>query len=139
MEQAIKIAPFLDASYVNLASLLRVTENDLKSLELINKGLSNIPDSGPLYYVKAMTLIRLNRIDEALNELKRAYQIDAYNSSYLYAYALLLDQTGESQKALTIVGKRIQDFGRDVQLLKLGLYLAQKNRIPKIFACLSAC
>lgn len=126
--QSIIIDPYFAASYLGLAEVYRLQEQENKLDELYEKALKNLPKSAELHYSKALYLVRKQQYVPALSAFKSAYRLMPKNSQYLYAYLVSMDGMGQSKQALNALKMLFGRFKGDPQLLELGLYLAQKNQ-----------
>lgn len=127
-KQSISIDPYFAESYLGLAEVYRLQEQDNKLDQLYKKALMNLPKSAELHYSKALYLVRKQQYESALAAFKSAYRFMPENSQYLYAYLVSMDGMGQSKQALSTLKMLFRRFKGNQQLLELGLYLAQKNQ-----------
>ncbi|WP_111979964.1 multiheme c-type cytochrome [Algibacillus agarilyticus] len=124
--QAIKIDPYFDVSYINLADLYR-GQNKVKAVaDILTLGIKNNPLSAILNYSYGLHLIRQKQVHKSINLFKKAFELDSSNAQYLYTFTLALDNIGQTNKALQILLTHVERFKGNAQVQEMGLYLAQK-------------
>ena len=87
LRNAIRIEPYFDIPYINLADLYRHRQQDEIGLKTLQQGVQNNPRSAAMQYSLALTLIRLKQREKALDHLRRAIELEESVSQYWYAYA----------------------------------------------------
>lgn len=107
-KKAIQIDPYFPASYVNLADLFRAFGEDAKNSEMIESGLSVLPDNADLNYSKALNLIRNRQAEEALEFLQKANDIAPENAYYAYVFAVALNDLGQRGRAIETLKSAVQ-------------------------------
>jgi predicted CXXCH cytochrome family protein len=107
LKAAIRLNPFFIPSYVNLADLYRAFGRDADGERTLREGLAATPASGVLHYALGLALVRLKRIDEAVNELERASLLDAGNARFAYAYGVALQSVGKIAAAKATLAKAL--------------------------------
>jgi predicted CXXCH cytochrome family protein len=127
-EQSINIDPYFAGSYLGLADVYRLQQQDNKLDELYQTALQRLPKSAELHYSNALYQVRKQQYEPALAAFKMAYRLMPDNAQYLYAYVLSMDGIGQSKQALNTLKMLLGRFKVNQQLLELGLYLAQKNQ-----------
>src|SRR5262249_31845045 len=100
-----KAALRLSAQYVpaaiNLADLYRQLESESEGV--LRMALTASPGDGGLHHVLGLTLVRLKRSGEALEELRRAADIEPNRARYAYVYAVALHSGGRTGNAITVL------------------------------------
>lgn len=127
--QAIKIEPYFEASYVNLADLYRVQQRSMLVDSVLRKGMKNIPLSGVLPYSYGLHLIRQKKLTKAISFFEKSIKLSPENPQYAYTFVLAVDGSGESSDALNKLKKLILNYQDKSQLKELGLYLSQKLKL----------
>jgi predicted CXXCH cytochrome family protein len=107
LKAAIRLNPFFVPSYVNLADLYRVFGRDADGERTLRQGLTAEPASSVLHYALGLALVRLKRIDEAVNELERANLLDAGNARFAFAYGVALQSVGKIAAAKATLAKAL--------------------------------
>jgi len=107
LKAAIRLNPFFIPSYVNLADLYRAFGRDADGERTLREGLAATPASSVLHYALGLALVRLKRIDEAVNELERASLLDAGNVRFAYAYGVALQSVGKIAAAKATLARAL--------------------------------
>jgi len=115
---AIKLSPVFVPGYINLVDLYRLQQRDSESIGVLQKALLINPEQAALHESLGLTLVRLNRIDEAIPHLKSAAQNNPDNSRYVLTYALALDATGQTGAALKFLLEAAPRFGGNREILQ---------------------
>ncbi len=114
--KALKDYPLADMVYVNLAELERIKGNDDKAIEYIQKGLSENPDREQLNHAMGLYYIRKKDYNNALIYLKKA-SLNHTDPHYTYVYAIGLNSTGQTEKAVEILEECIHIHPYNTDLL----------------------
>ncbi len=122
-----KIDPYFSASYVNLADLFRAQGNENMNGQIVDRGLSLMPDDPALNFSKALHLVRTQRAGEALPYLDQAVRYAPDNTRYAYVYAVALKDLGEDDKAISVLknANRVTKNNPDIIFLLLDLNRAK--------------
>ena len=123
---SIKVEPYFDAGYINLADVYRALQQPLKVEKTLVKGMNNIKNSGALNYVYGLFLVRQKNLAKAVTFFEQAMLLSPNNSQYAYTLVLAMDGTGQSEQAMNKLKRLIESYPDKGQLRDLGLYLAQK-------------
>ncbi|WP_255310614.1 lipopolysaccharide assembly protein LapB [Aliivibrio sp. 1S128] len=106
----VKNSPNNSQAWLNLSDNYRAQNKDIEALEVLNKGIAQLPKEASLYYSKALTQVRLNQKESAANAIKIAATLAENNSYYWYLTGVLqenidIDFATESlEKAYLISG-----------------------------------
>ncbi len=125
-KQAIKVEPYFDSAYSNLAELYRTQGKVVQLVAVYNAGISKLPKSAILHYGFALHLVRQQQLAKALPLFKKAMLFDPTSSQYAYVYALATDSSGDTKRAISLLKTMVDDYSQNQQLVQLGLSLAQK-------------
>jgi Tfp pilus assembly protein PilF len=126
LKQAIKIEPYFDASYINLADLYRSQQRASLVNSVLRQGMKNNPLSGALTYSYGLHLVRQQKLAKAIEYFEKSINLASQNQQYAYTYVLAIDGTSDSQQALTELKRLTPKYSDKNQLKELGLYLSQK-------------
>jgi predicted CXXCH cytochrome family protein len=89
-EAEYRAALVLDARFVpawtNLADLMRVAGREADAEATLREGLKQAPGAAALHHSLGLSLVRQQRKEEALKELKRATELDPGNRRFAYVY-----------------------------------------------------
>jgi Tfp pilus assembly protein PilF len=125
-KKAIKIEPYFEAAYINLADIYRAQQKPFQSNSILSKGIKNNPKSANLHYSYGLYFVRQKQITKAITFFVKAMTLMPENSQYAYTYILALDGARQSQQALVKLKALMTDYQNNEQLKELGLYLSQK-------------
>ncbi|XOV95050.1 MAG: tetratricopeptide repeat protein [Bacteroidota bacterium] len=109
-------------------------DNDMeKSLAAVDEALEYFPDDADLNRNRIDLLIKLDRIDEARDELVKAVSEEPGNPDLQFALGVIYDQMGEAEKALGAYDKAIEanDTHYNANFNKGVLLLDEANNVIK--------
>ena len=124
----IKIEPYFEAGYLNLAQFYRAQQQAAQEQSVLVRGMSKLPTSAALQYAYALSLIRQQQHPKALSFFERAMTLQPTEQQYVYAYILALDGQNKAALALSKLQQLIVKHPNSQQLKDLGLYLANKEQ-----------
>lgn len=125
-KEAIRIEPYFDAGYINLADLYRSQQKPALVSTVLMQGIKKAPLSGAIQYSFGLHLVRQKQLEKSISYFEKAMSLTPSNSQYAYTYVLALDGLGKSQGALEKLKALIVNYQDKTQLKELGLYLSQK-------------
>lgn len=99
--------------YGNIADMYRSQNNEAKSKEFLDKGLSLQPSNAVLRYARGLWYIRNHNEGEGMNELKQAVQFDGADATYTYGYAIALHSEKKVAEAIALLEGFITKHGND--------------------------
>jgi Flp pilus assembly protein TadD len=73
-------------AWTNLADLRRLQGREPEVESILREGLALVPESAALHHSLGLALVRQQRGDEALGELRRATQLEPGNARFRYVY-----------------------------------------------------
>jgi len=113
---ALRLDPASTPASVNLADLRRVQGRDAEGEQILRDALKRTPQSAPARHALGLTLIRLDRRDEALVELERAYEFGPDDPRHGFVLAIALDSLGMPDRALRVMRDTLaaHPFDREV-------------------------
>ena len=114
---ALKLQPDFVPAYVNLSDMYRSIGRDDDAAKLIDEGLRVTPNNASLLHAKGLTLVRVNRQQEALDWLRRASDADPGNARFAYVYGVALNSAGQGEQARKVLQKALQASPYDPSLL----------------------
>jgi Tfp pilus assembly protein PilF len=128
-QEALRIQPQYAPAYVNYADYYRGLEDETKAKEILDRGLTHIPDNASLHY--ALGLWKVRNKQKGLNELKRAHELEPEMSQYAYVYAVALAEHDILQ-AVKVLEKNLQHHSGDLRtLFALSHYYTQLGDLDK--------
>ena len=103
--EALRLQPMFAPAYINYSDFLRSSGRDKKAYELLHAGLEKMPEVASLHYSLGLWYVRNKENDKALEEFKKAVELDENNSRYSYVYAVALGEKDpkESIKVLEAI------------------------------------
>ena len=125
-KDAIRIDPYFDAGYINLADLYRIQQKPALVSAVLMQGIIKAPLSGVLNYSFGLHLVRQKQLEKSIGYFEKAMSLTPINPQYAYTYVLAIDGIGKSQQALSQLKTLILTYQDKSQLKELGLYLSQK-------------
>jgi len=131
---AIKIEPYFEIGYINLADIYRAQQKHFLVAAVLSKGIKNNPKSASLHYSYGLYFVRQKKLVLGLTHFEKAMSLMPNNPQYAYTYVLALDGTGNSSAALEKLKTLIVHYHDKAQLKELGLYLSQKLNLRKEYS-----
>jgi predicted CXXCH cytochrome family protein len=119
LREALELDPTFTAAYVNLADLFRSTQRDADAETVLRHGLKKASDRPAIEFALGLTLIRLQRRDEAMLHLKNAYELRPETIRFGYVYAVAQFDTGKRQEALRTLEQMHKRFPANREVLQL--------------------
>jgi tetratricopeptide (TPR) repeat protein len=98
---ALRLSPHYAPAAANLADLYRGLGREADGESVLRAALLASPRDAGLHHALGLTLVRLKRVDQALDELRSAAELDAGQTRYAYVYAVALHSTGHIGEAMT--------------------------------------
>jgi Flp pilus assembly protein TadD len=102
-ERALAMEPRSIVVRVNLSDVYRQLADDVRGEALFKEGLEISPDSATLHHAYGLLLVRQQRSDEALGELRQATVLEPDNARYGYVLAVAYHSLGQSDAAMELV------------------------------------
>ncbi|WOH39453.1 multiheme c-type cytochrome [Thalassotalea fonticola] len=124
--KAISVDPYFDSAYSNLAELYRTQGKTNQVVAVYNKAIKNIPTSALLHYGYGLHFVRQQQLNKAIPLFKKSMALSPQDQQYAYIYALAIDGTGDTVKAIELLRDMVNAYGQNQQLVELGLSLSQK-------------
>jgi predicted CXXCH cytochrome family protein len=100
---ALERQPRFTPTYVNLADLYRAQGREREAEELLLRGIEVDPNDPSLEHALGLSLVRSNRLAEALPMLREASELAAAEPLYSYVYGVALNSSGAADEALEIL------------------------------------
>ena len=117
-QQAVKLDLRFGAAYVNLADLYAQQNEEQQALAILKQGLAVLPEDPDLHHALGLSLVRARRYSEAIPELAKAAEQAQLNVRYAYVYAIALQSTGNTNKAISTLKKALQQHPYDRQVME---------------------
>lgn len=137
--EALRLQPQFVPAYVNLAQLYSGQGDETAALEILQSGLEAVKDSAVLYHALGLAQVRSKQAAEAMASLSRAAELDQGNARYSYVYAVGLQSSGDTAKAIDVLEIAHGRHPGDADILyTLVIYLRDAGRIDAARRYLSA-
>lgn len=138
---AIKIEPYFENSYANLADLYRALGDEPKALATLKQGIQAQPKSSVLPYSAGLSLLRVKDYDQATRYLKQAAETAQTDPQYWYVYGLALEKSDVLAASQSL--HKAYQFSRNPQHLYAQCEVLARNShipgVPKAFEqCISS-
>jgi len=125
---AIKIDPYFESGYLNLAEVYRHQNKINLESQILEKAHALFPKSAEMQYAFGLHLVRQKQYHKATLHFKRAVSFAPEVEQYAYAYILSLDGEGKTREALDKLREIIHRYREAEQLNQLGDYLYRKSQ-----------
>ena len=101
--RALELDPLFPTTYINLADLYRMQGRDAEGERVLRQAVALYPDSGDIRHALGLSLVRLQRPVEALEELRLAAEMMPESARYAYVYGVALLDSGEPERGLELL------------------------------------
>ncbi len=118
-ERALAMEPRSIVVRVNLSDTYRMLGEDVRGEVLFKDGLRLFPDSAPLHHAYGLLLVRLQRADEALIELREAADLAPDSARYGYVLAVAYHSLGRPDDAAKLVRELSARYPNDPNIRAL--------------------
>lgn len=115
-QTALRMDPKSVRARANLADLYRRLDRDSDAETLLREGIDLRPDDAALHHSLGLLLVRRDKQQEGLDELKRAARLQETNARYLYVYAVALNSLDQSDAAVNLLMRGKDDFPADFDI-----------------------
>lgn len=105
---ALRLSPQFAPAAVNLADLYRQLSRDADAEAVLRQGIEASPQDGGLHHALGLTLVRLKRQDEAIENLRLAAELERDRVRYAYVYAVALNGIGQRAKAMQVLKDSVE-------------------------------
>jgi tetratricopeptide (TPR) repeat protein len=127
MRQAIMLSPSDPHYYVSFAALCLENDSFQIGIDVVNAGLSRIPDSASLYMARGLLYAELSQYGKAEIDFKMAQKLNPTQGSSSYALGLTEIQADHPDQAIEIIHNKLKSSPSDPLLYYLlaKIYLSQ--------------
>lgn len=116
--EAIALAPDYSPAYINLSDIYRATNREEEAESLLRTALESAADRAAIQHALGLSLVRQKKHAEALDFLRQSAESPDTNSRYIYVYAIALNSSGESQRAIAVLENALARFPQDREILR---------------------
>jgi Flp pilus assembly protein TadD len=110
---ALRLDPLFPAAAVNLADLYRARGRDSEGEQVLREAIARSAQDASLHHALGLTLVRLKQSDAALDELRRAAELEPERARYAYVYAVGLQSAGRRADAIAVLKANLQRHPND--------------------------
>lgn len=103
--------PTFIPTYANLIDLYRQQGREDEAKKIIDRGLKKFPNSAFLHYTAGLWHIRNKDVSAGIAALQKAAATDTQDERIVYAYAVGLFSTGETDKAVQTLENYVAKYG----------------------------
>ena len=123
--KALALEPWYVPAAINYAQIQRQLGHEQASHAALTQCAEHAGDVAGLRYELGMSYVRRGEMAQALEELRRAAELDPQTPRLAYGYAIALHSAGQSQRAIEVLGRSAARHPHDRQTL---FALATLNR-----------
>lgn len=136
---ALRLDPFFAAAAINLADLYWGQGRDADGERVLREAVATSMQEGSLHHALGLTLVRLRRSDAALEELRRAAELEPERARFAYVYAVALQSAGRRNDAIGVLKANLQrhpgdrdslvamiNFSREIRDIAGALHYAER-------------
>jgi predicted CXXCH cytochrome family protein len=105
---ALKLDPLFVPAWADLAGLEQTLGDEAQGGALLEQALRQQPGNAMLLHLRALWLIRNDRLAEALEPLRRAAAAEPGEVRYAYVYAVALHGSGQAAQALAVLEQALR-------------------------------
>jgi tetratricopeptide (TPR) repeat protein len=114
---ALRLSDQFTPAAINLADLYRQLGRDGEGEKILRTAIAKSPQDGGLHFALGLTLVRLQRLVDALGELRLAAELDSDRAHYAYVYGVALHSSGRTAEALAALEQNIARHPNDRETL----------------------
>ena len=116
---AMRLAPSQIPPRIGLADLYRALGREAEAEHLLRETISRTPQAAVAHHALGLSLIRQKRYAEALQNLKRAAELDPAQSRYAYVYAVALQSAGQEGEAREVLRRGLTSDPSNADILTI--------------------
>ncbi|HXQ03227.1 MAG TPA: tetratricopeptide repeat protein, partial [Bradyrhizobium sp.] len=121
---ALRLSPQYVPAAINLADLFRQLGRDNESESVLRAALITSARDAGLHYSLGLTLVRLKRSDDAIEELGTAAALEPDRARYAYVYAVALHSAERVPQSISVLKQSLarHPSDRDTSLALINFY-----------------
>jgi Flp pilus assembly protein TadD len=116
-EAALRLSPRYAPAAINLADLHRQLGSDADGQNVLQTAIAASPQDAGLYHALGLALTRLKQPTDALEEFRRATEIEPDRARYAYVYAVAFHSAGHGDEATSVLKKALEQHPSDRDIL----------------------
>ena len=114
---ALRLNPNFSAAAIDLADLYRQLGRNREAGEVLQAALQTSPQDAGLHHALGLQMVRAKELGPALEELRRAEELDPQHARYVYVYAVALNSTGKQREAISALEANLARHPSDRETL----------------------
>ena len=116
-EAALRLSAQYAPAAINLADLYRHLGRDADGQNVLRTAIAASPRDAGLHHALGLALTRLKQPRDALEEFRRAAEIEPDRARYAYVYAVALHSAGQVDEAAIVLKKALEQHPSDRDIL----------------------
>ncbi|MCG2638478.1 MULTISPECIES: tetratricopeptide repeat protein [Bradyrhizobium] len=124
---ALRLDPSFTAAAVNLSDLYRQLGRESDCEQVLREALATSAQDASLHHALGLALVRKQRNDAALDELRQAASLAPGQAHYAYVYAVGLSANGRRDDALAVLKESLRAHPNSPELLSAALNLSREK------------
>src|SRR6185295_10549247 len=135
LKAALRLSRQYTPAAINLADLYRQLGRENDGEQILRRALAEGAQDAGVHHALGLTLVRLKRLDAALDELRLAAQLAPEQARYAYVYAVALNSAGRASEAISVLTDSLSRHPDDRDtLLALISFARERGDIPSALA-----
>ena len=122
---ALGLDPAFAPAAINLSDLYRQLGRDRDGELVLRAALAKSPDNGALHHALGLTLVRDQRYQAAIEELREAVRLQPDDAHYRYVLAIGLNSIGRRDEAMAVLKGGLERHPNHGELLSAAINIAR--------------
>lgn len=123
---AVRLGPTYVPAWANYADMRRMQGRDPEAELILRQGIRHAP-AASLHHALGLTLVRLHRASDALDEFALATKLEPADPAFAYVYAIALHSAGRTEEALDEIEHTLRRSPESLDLLAAGATIARDS------------
>ncbi|MEA3490980.1 MAG: multiheme c-type cytochrome [Campylobacterota bacterium] len=124
--EAMRLQPQFVPAYINYSNFLTNQGRDKEAFDILQKGVAALPNIAILHHAIGLWYVRDKKSHRAVEELKKALQLDRDSARFAYVYAIAIGES-DPKEAIEILEEAYMKHTGDIQIIS-GLAYYHKER-----------
>jgi predicted CXXCH cytochrome family protein len=135
LKAALRLSRQYTPAAINLADLYRQLGRESDGEQVLRQAMARSQQDAGLHHALGLTLVRLKRLDEAIDELRLAAELAPEQPRYAYVHAVALNSAGRGGEAIPVLKDSLARHPDDREtLLALISFSRDGGDIPSAIA-----
>jgi len=135
LKAALRLSRQYTPAAINLADLYRQLDRESDGEQVLRQAMARSQQDAGLHHALGLTLVRLKRLDEAIDELRLAAELAPEQPRYAYVHAVALNSAGRGGEAIPVLKDSLARHPDDREtLLALISFSRDGGDIPSAIA-----